>query len=88
MVYIVIHVVGMFVPALAPTGGFDLILSLVALIALSIFVAFETQFLKRLYHGNAGNPAMMNKMAAYGAASLLLTFVNLFSVLLDLFGGE
>jgi FtsH-binding integral membrane protein len=44
--------------------------------------------LKRTYYGSAGNPAMMDKLSAYGAASLLLSFVNMFQILMSLFGRE
>ena len=53
-----------------------------------MITAWETQMLKRVYYGSAGNASMMKKMSAYGAASLLLAFVNMFQILLSLFGRE
>jgi len=53
-----------------------------------MITAWETQMLKRTYYGAASNPAMAGKLSAYGAASLLLTFVNMFQILLSLFGRE
>ena len=86
--YIAINVLGMFIPALAPTGMMDLVITGVALVAIAIIIAWETQMLKRIYYGSAGNPAMMSKLSAFGAASLLLSFINLFQILLSLFGRE
>lgn len=86
--YIAISVLGMFFPALRPTGPMDIIINLVALAAIAMITAWETQMLKRVYYSAAGNPAMMNKMSAYGAASLLLAFVNMFQILMSLFGRE
>lgn len=88
LAYVAINVIGMFVPALAPTGMFEQVLSIVALVAISLITAWETQMLKRIYYSVAGNAAMEGKMAAYGAASLLLAFVNMFQILLSLFGRE
>jgi FtsH-binding integral membrane protein len=88
MAYIAINVLGMFVPALAPTGMMDMVITAVALVAISIIIAWETQMLKRIYYGSVGNPAMMKKLSAFGAASLLLSFINLFQILLSLFGRE
>lgn len=86
--YIAISILGMFVPALRPTGPMDIIINLIALAAIAMITAWETQMLKRVYYSAAGNPAMMNKMSAYGAASLLLAFVNMFQILMSLFGRE
>jgi len=66
----------------------DIIINVVALGAIAMITAWETQMLKRVYYGNAGNPAMSNKLAAFGAASLLLAFINMFQILLSLFGRE
>ena len=78
----------MFFPAMAPTGPLDTVITGIALLAISVMVAWETQFLKQTYYGSVGNPAMMNKLSAFGAASLLLSFVNMFQLLLSLFGRE
>jgi len=88
MAYVGINVLGMFIPALAPSGPMDLIITGIALIAISVIIAWETQMLKRIYYGSASNPSMMKKMSAFGAASLLLAFINLFQILLSLFGRE
>lgn len=86
--YIAINILGMFIPAFAPTGMLDMVITAIAGIAIAVIIAWETQMLKRIYHGSVGNPAMMGKLSAFGAASLLLSFINLFHILLSLFGRE
>ena len=88
MAYVAVNVLGMFIPALAPTGTLDLIITGVALVAISVIVAWETQFLKQTYYSVAGNTAMRENVSIYGAASLLLSFVNMFQILLSLFGRD
>ncbi len=86
--YIAINVLGMFFPALRPSGPMDIVINVIALAAIAMITAWETQMLKRVYHSSAGNPAMAKKLSAFGAASLLLAFVNMFSILLRLFGRD
>lgn len=88
LAYIGINFLGMIFPALQPTGPMDMIINLVALGAIAMITAWETQMLKRTYYGVAGHPGMEQKMSAYGAASLLLAFINMFQILLSLFGRE
>lgn len=86
--YIAISVLGMFFPSLRPTGSMDIIMNVIVLGAIAMITAWETQMLKRVYYGSVGNPAMASKLSAYGAASLLLAFINMFQILLSLFGRE
>ncbi len=86
--FIAINVLGMFFPALRPTGTMDIVINLIGLAAIAFITAWETQMLKRTYYAVAGNPGMASKMSAYGAASLLLSFVNIFNILMSLFGSE
>jgi FtsH-binding integral membrane protein len=90
LAYILLAVVGMFVPAISPFAGgvFGTVVLIIALLAIAFITAWETQMLKRVYYGNAGNAAMEGKLSAYGAASLLLAFINMFQILLSLFGRE
>ncbi|MGB3456189.1 MAG: Bax inhibitor-1/YccA family protein [Litorimonas sp.] len=89
--YVAINLLGAFFPALAPTGPLDTIINLVALGAIALITAWETQMLKRVYYGLAGandGGEMMAKYSAFGAASLLLAFINMFQILLALFGRD
>ena len=90
LAYIVIGIVGMFVPALSVTAGGTLaiVINVVALLAIALITAWETQMLKRIYYGTRGDAAMMNKLSAFGAASLLLAFINMFQILMTLFGRD
>lgn len=88
MGFVLVGLVGMFVPALSVFGGgtFALVMNIVGLAAIAVIAAWETQMLKRVYYGSVNNPAMMKKLSAFGAASMLLTFINMFSILMNLFG--
>ena len=86
--YVGISLLGAFFPSLRPSGPMDIIINVIALGAIAMITAWETQMLKRIYYGSAHNPAMLDKMAAFGAASLLLAFVNMFQILLSLFGRD
>ena len=88
LAYVVVSVAGAFFPALAPTGTFDLVITGIALVAISVIIAWETQHLKNLYYSVQGNAAIRENVSIFGAASLLLSFVNLFQILLSLFGRE
>jgi len=88
MAYVAINVLGAFFPGLRPSGPLDIIINVVALGAIAMITAWETQMLKRVYYGSVGNPAMMSKLSAFGAASLLLAFINMFQILLSLFGRD
>lgn len=88
--YVALGILGMFIPALSVTAGGPLamVINIVALAAIAVITAWETQQLKRIYYSMAGNAAMLGKMSAYGAASLLLAFINMFQILMSLFGRE
>lgn len=87
---VAIGLIGMFVPSLSIFAGGTVgtIISVVGLLAVSVIAAWETQHLKRVYYAYANDASMQGKMQAFGAASLLLTFINMFSFLMNIFGGE
>jgi len=86
--YIAFRILGMFFPSMQPTGMLDHLVSVLGLVAICGITAWETQTLKRTYYATVGNPEMAEKYSAFGAASLLLSFINIFSILMNLFGGE
>lgn len=90
MGYILIGLVGMFVPSLSVFAGgtFGIIINVIALAAIAVITAWETQHLKRVYYAYANDGRMKGKMQAFGAASLLLAFINMFQILMNLFGRE
>jgi len=65
MGYVLIGVVGMIYPPLSVTAGgtFGIVINVIALAAIAIITAWETQTLKRIYYGSVGNPAMMKKLS-------------------------
>lgn len=73
-----------FVPSMQPTGNMELVISGVMLVAVAILVAWETQALKAMYYGTQHDVAMVNKISVFGAASLLLSFYNMFQLLLNI----
>ncbi len=83
--FIALSVLGMFVPSMAMGGTLGMIMTIGALLAVCAITAWETQQLKRIYYGTLGNPEMATKLSTIGAASLLLSFVNIFNLILSLF---
>lgn len=81
---VVYQLMSMFIPGMAATGSMELIIAGVMLLAISVIVAWETQALKSMYYGSRGDTAMMKKLSVFGAASLLLSFYNMFQLLLQL----
>lgn len=86
--YVAFRILGMFFPSLQPTGAMDHLVSVLGLVAICGITAWETQTLKRTYYAMGGNAEMAEKYSAFGAASLLLSFINIFSILMNLFGNE
>ena len=84
--FIAINLLGMFIPAFKMVGPMDMVFNLIGLIAICAITAWETQSLKRIYYSTAGDVATAEKYSAYGAASLLLSFINIFSILMSMFG--
>jgi FtsH-binding integral membrane protein len=90
MAFVLIGLVGMFVPALSVFSGgtFGMIINFVALAAIAVITAWETKTLKRIYYSLGNDQAMLAKYSAFGAASLLLAFINMFTILMNLFGRD
>ncbi len=63
----------------------------VSVIGVLVFVgltAYDTQKIKAMYYGAAGSGDTLGKMVVMGALTLYLDFINLFLMLLRLFGGR
>lgn len=61
----------------------------ISIIGSLIFIgltAYDTQRIKQTYYQFAGNSELSNKMAVVGALNLYMDFINLFIMLLRLFG--
>lgn len=88
LVYVGYMVISAFIPSIAPSGMMETLVYGFALIMISVLAAGQTQMLKRLYYGLGADQEMLAKYSAFGAASLLLTFINMFQILLSLFGRD
>ncbi|MGB6229016.1 MAG: Bax inhibitor-1/YccA family protein [Litorimonas sp.] len=88
LVFVGYMVLSAFIPAIAPTGLAYTVMMAVGLVLISVITAGQTQGLKAMYYGLEGDTEMLNKWSAMGAASLLLSFINMFQFLLALFGRD
>lgn len=64
------------------------IISVAGVLIFSALTAYDTQKIRQTYDVVAGNAAMMKKASVMGALTLYLDFVNLFLMLLQLFGNR
>ena len=62
------------------------IISLVGLFVFLGLTAYDMQKLKSYYYGSQGDELLANRLGLLGALSLYLDFINLFLMLLRLFG--
>jgi len=81
---IALYFVSAFTPIFTMSTGMDLVLSIVAVAVIGILIAWETQALKAMYYGAAHDPSLSKKLSIFGAASLLLSFYNMFQFLLNI----
>ena len=86
--FVVISLLGAFIPALRPSGVAGIIMNVIGLGLVAVITAWETQQLKQNYYRVAGVPGMAEKLSIFGAASLLLAFYNIFILLLQLFASR
>lgn len=64
----------------------DYIISIVGVIAFVIMIAYDTQRIKDIYYNAPAE--ISDKISVYGALSLYFNFINLFLLLLRLFGNS
>lgn len=62
-------------------------ISIIGVLVFTGLTAYDTQRIKELYDEGAGSESM-SKLAVMGALSLYLSFINLFMLLLQFFGGQ
>jgi FtsH-binding integral membrane protein len=70
------------------SSGLDLIISYVGVAVFVGLTAYDVQKLKRIGAGLEYGDATASKMAIMGALTLYLDFINLFLMLLRVFGGN
>lgn len=61
-------------------------ISVIGVLVFTAMIAYDTQKLKAMYYQSGGSQEMIAKTAIMGALSLYLDFINLFIMLLRLFG--
>jgi uncharacterized protein len=64
----------------------DFAVSFIGVGIFTILTAWDTQKLKSIYYGMDGTTARAGNIAVYGALTLYLDFINLFTMLLHFFG--
>ncbi|WP_091735524.1 Bax inhibitor-1/YccA family protein [Phenylobacterium immobile] len=68
------------------SGPMQFIISVVGVLVFAGLIAYDTQRLKMTYYELGGDQAAMGVATNFGALSLYLDFINLFQMLLRLFG--
>lgn len=69
--------------------GLDFAISVIGVLAFTGLTAYDIQKLKNIYlHSGRSDLATSSNLAVYGALTLYLDFINLFIMLLRLFGGR
>lgn len=66
----------------------NFIVSVLGVFIFAGLIAYDTQRLKMQYHTLGGDQASMGVATNFGALSLYINFINLFQMLLSLFGGR
>ena len=69
-------------------AGMQFVIQLVFLALFAGLIAFQTQALKMTYYQVRGDAASMAAATNFGALNLYLDFINMFQILLSLFGGR
>ena len=79
-------IIASIVNAIWYDGIMSLVISVIGVIVFTGLTAYDTQRIKQTYVETDGQ-ALMLKKSVMGALSLYLNFINLFVMLLHLFGG-
>lgn len=74
--------------AVFKSTGFDLVISGVGLLIMSVVTAFQLQSLKQIYYSVAGNADEAHKASVFGAIGLYTSFINIFLFLLRFMSNE
>ena len=70
------------------SAALDFTVSFIGVGIFTILTAWDTQKLKSIYYGMNGNSARAGNIAVYGALTLYLDFINLFTMLLHFVGNS
>ena len=81
-------IIAMIVNIFLASPALQFAISVIGVLAFAGLTAYDTQRIKDGYYEIAGDAAMMTKAAIMGALNLYLDFINLFLMLLRLFGNR
>lgn len=81
-------ILAMVVNLFLGSSALQFAVSVIGVLVFAGLTAYDTQRLKSEYYLVAGNSEMAGRMAISGALSLYLNFINLFILLLQLFGNR
>lgn len=79
-------IIGFLVNMFLKNGTVDYILTLAGVVIFTLLTAYDVQKIKKMGMYLMGQGEMENKIAVLGALTLYLDFINLFLMLLNLFG--
>jgi uncharacterized protein len=68
------------------SSALDFAISIIGVLIFIGLTAYDTQKIKHMYYQASGNSEMISKMAVMGALNLYMDFINLFLMMLRLFG--
>ncbi len=68
--------------------GLRVVVALIGVLVFAAFTAYDTQMLKGVYYQLGGNQSRMAVATNVGALNFYLDFINMFQLLLSVFGGR
>jgi len=90
--FLIVGVVGLFIAMIVniflKSSGLDFAISAIGVLLFAGLTAYDTQKIKEIYYGVAGDATSMGKAAIMGALQLYLDFINMFLFMLRLFGAS
>ena len=88
--FLIMGLIGLIVASLVnvflKSSAFDFALSVIGMLIFVGLTAYDSQRIKQSYYHFAGNEEMTGKAAVLGALNLYMDFINLFLMMLRLFG--
>ena len=90
--FLIMGVIGIVIAALVnlflQSSALQFAISVIGVLVFAGLTAYDTQQIKDNYYTVAGNAAAASKAAIMGALNLYLDFINMFTMLLQLFGNR
>jgi FtsH-binding integral membrane protein len=90
--FLMVGLIGIFIASIVNiflmNSMMNFIISVLGVLIFAGLIAYDTQRLKMTYYQLGGDQAAMGVATNYGALSLYINFINLFQMLLSLFGSR